>query len=85
MNMFLADFLNSVPMTYNFHIINENSDCLSKYSNVIIKSLPLNIVKRPEWIEEFINLYGSYFISDLMFSNNTLSLKIVDKECEIDY
>lgn len=72
-------------MTYNFHIINENSDCLSKFSNVIIKSLPLNSVERSEWVDEFINVYGSYFISGLMFSNNTLTLKITDKECAIDY
>ena len=85
MNMFLADFLNSVPMSYNFHIINENSDCLSKYTNVIIKSSPLNSVERPEWFQDFINLYGGYFISELMFSNNTLHLKITNKECEIDY
>ncbi len=31
--MFLADFLNSVPMTYNFHIITDTTD---NNENVII-------------------------------------------------
>lgn len=81
--MFLADFLNSVSMSYNFHIINENSDCLPKFSDVFIKSEPLNTVKRSEWIEDLVKLYGSYFISELKFLNNTLTLKITDRECEI--